>query len=99
VFLLSPKSCANSWSESGDRDLDLEELTRGLLFMPRAQVLAGVTGASHQSDRCRPLVGFCSIERVGDFLGVLCCYCFVFDSVWSLGSQLLGIWVSNLRPV
>jgi hypothetical protein len=23
VFLLSPKSCANPWSESGDRELDL----------------------------------------------------------------------------
>jgi hypothetical protein len=22
VFLLSPKSCANPWSESGDRELD-----------------------------------------------------------------------------
>jgi hypothetical protein len=30
VFLLSPMSCANLWSESGDRELDLEELTRGL---------------------------------------------------------------------
>jgi hypothetical protein len=29
VFLLSPKSCANSWSESGDWELDLGELTRG----------------------------------------------------------------------
>jgi hypothetical protein len=29
VFLLSPKSCANPWSESGDRELDLEELTHG----------------------------------------------------------------------
>jgi hypothetical protein len=29
VFLLSPKSCANPWSESGDRVLDLRELTCG----------------------------------------------------------------------
>jgi hypothetical protein len=29
VFLLSPKSCLDPWSESGDRELDLEELTRG----------------------------------------------------------------------
>jgi hypothetical protein len=28
-----PKSCANPWSESGDRDLDLGELTRGLLYL------------------------------------------------------------------
>jgi hypothetical protein len=27
VFLLSPKSCANPWSESGDHELDLGELT------------------------------------------------------------------------
>jgi hypothetical protein len=27
VFLLSPKSCANAWSDSGDRELDLGELT------------------------------------------------------------------------
>jgi hypothetical protein len=26
--LLSPKSCVNPWSESGDRELDLRELTR-----------------------------------------------------------------------
>jgi hypothetical protein len=37
VLLLSPKSCASSWSESGDWDLDLEELTRGLLFIPSSQ--------------------------------------------------------------
>jgi hypothetical protein len=29
VFLLSPKSYSNPWSESGDGELDLEELTRG----------------------------------------------------------------------
>jgi hypothetical protein len=34
VFLLSPKSCANLSSESGDRELDLGELTHGLLFIP-----------------------------------------------------------------
>jgi hypothetical protein len=37
VFQLSPKSCANPWSDSGDRELELGELTRGLLFIPRAQ--------------------------------------------------------------
>jgi hypothetical protein len=35
VFLLSPKSCTNSWSNSGDQELDLEELTRGCCS-PRA---------------------------------------------------------------
>jgi hypothetical protein len=39
-----PQSYANPWSESGDRDL--EELTRGLLFVSRAQV--------DRCDRCRP---------------------------------------------
>jgi hypothetical protein len=28
VFLLSPKSCLDPWSVSGDRELVLEELTR-----------------------------------------------------------------------
>jgi hypothetical protein len=28
VFLPSPKSCADPWSESGDWELDLGELTR-----------------------------------------------------------------------
>jgi hypothetical protein len=36
-FLLSPKSCANPWSESGDRELDLEELTHGLCSSRAAQ--------------------------------------------------------------
>jgi hypothetical protein len=29
VFLLSPKSCINPWSDSGDRELDSWGLTRG----------------------------------------------------------------------
>jgi hypothetical protein len=29
VFLISPKSCSSPWSDSGDRSLDLEELTCG----------------------------------------------------------------------
>jgi hypothetical protein len=37
VFLLSPKSCSNSWSELGDREFDLEELTRGLCSSQAAQ--------------------------------------------------------------
>jgi hypothetical protein len=45
VFLLSPKSCANSWSNSGDRELDLGELTRGLLFIPSCPGLTGLIGA------------------------------------------------------
>jgi hypothetical protein len=38
VFLLSPKSSSNPWSESGDRELDLEELTRGFGSSRAAQV-------------------------------------------------------------
>jgi hypothetical protein len=28
VFLRSPKSCSDLWSESGERELDLVEMTR-----------------------------------------------------------------------
>jgi hypothetical protein len=37
VFLLSPKSCANLWSDSGDRELDLGVLTRGCCSSREAQ--------------------------------------------------------------
>jgi hypothetical protein len=38
VFLLSPKSCSSPWSDSGDRSLDLEELTRGCCSSRAAKV-------------------------------------------------------------
>jgi hypothetical protein len=38
VFLLSPKSFSDPWSESGDRELDLEELTREFYSSRAAQV-------------------------------------------------------------
>jgi hypothetical protein len=38
VFLLSPKSCSDPWSESGDRQLDLEELTHGFCSSRATQV-------------------------------------------------------------
>jgi hypothetical protein len=57
VFLLSPKSCANPWSDSGDRELDLGVLTR-VLFIPTSSSHTSRTGASHQSDRCRLLLSF-----------------------------------------
>jgi hypothetical protein len=57
VFLLSPKSCSSPWSDSGDRSLDLEELTRGCCSSRAAQVtlvlpvlLTGMTSASHLWD-------------------------------------------------
>jgi hypothetical protein len=59
VFLLSPKSCVNPWSELGDRELDLRELARGLLFIPSYPC---VTSALDQSDRCKAFVGFASGE-------------------------------------
>jgi hypothetical protein len=38
VFLLSLKSCSDLWSESGDRKLDLDELTRGFCSSRAAHV-------------------------------------------------------------
>jgi hypothetical protein len=72
VFLLSPKIC----EKSGDQELDLGKLTRGLLFIPSAQVLTPVR--------------FCSGECVGVFPGVLCCCCFEFGSEWGSGGQVCG---------
>jgi hypothetical protein len=53
VFLLSPKSCSDLWRESEDRELDLEELTRGFCSSRAAQVslvwpvlLTGLIGVS-----------------------------------------------------
>jgi hypothetical protein len=53
------------------------------LVIPRAQVLTGLTGASHWSDRCRLLVDFCSCECFGEFLVVSCCCYFEFGQFWS----------------
>jgi hypothetical protein len=76
VFLLSPKSFAKAWSESRDRDFDLEELTRGLLFIPSYPGLTGLTGgACDQSDWCKALMGFASGE-LPDLcvFGLMCCW-------------------------
>jgi hypothetical protein len=54
VFLLSPKSCANPWSDSGDRELDLGELTRGCNSSRELR--------SPRSDRCRPLLSFARVN-------------------------------------
>jgi hypothetical protein len=48
VFLPSPKSCANLWSDSGDRELDLGELTRGCCSSREPR--------PHRSDRWLPPV-------------------------------------------
>jgi hypothetical protein len=62
VFLLSPKSCVNPWNKSGDQELDLGELTRGLLFIPSCPGVTGLTGALDRPDRCKAFVGFASVE-------------------------------------
>jgi hypothetical protein len=54
VFLLSPKSCTNPWSDSGDRKLDLGELTRGCCSSRELR--------SHRSDRCRLLLSFARVN-------------------------------------
>jgi hypothetical protein len=53
VFLLSPKSCANPWSESG---VDFRGVDPRVLFILSCP---GVTGALDRSDRCKPLCGIC----------------------------------------
>jgi hypothetical protein len=54
VFLLSPKSCANPWSDSGDQELDLGELTRGCYSSKELR--------SHRSDRCGCLLSFARVN-------------------------------------
>jgi hypothetical protein len=63
VFLLSPKSCSNLWSESGDRELDLEELTRGCCKSRAAQ-------AWPVWPVCVPFVGFASGELLDSHCAV-----------------------------
>jgi hypothetical protein len=86
VFLLSPKSCVKPWSESGDRELDLEELTRGLLFIPSCPGVTGLTGALNWSDRCKPFVWFSLGECPGVFPIVVCC-------CWSVQGRFRGVWL------
>jgi hypothetical protein len=80
VFLLSSKSCTNPWSDSGDQELDLGELTRGCCSSRAAQ--------PDRSDRCRGLVGFASGEHLGEFPVVMCCCYFEFSSVWNSEGQV-----------
>jgi hypothetical protein len=54
VFILSPKSCVNPWSDSGDRELDLGELTRGCYSSRELR--------SHLSDRCRLQLSFARVN-------------------------------------
>jgi hypothetical protein len=98
VFLLSPKSCANLWSNLGDREMDLGELTRGCCSSRELR--------SHPSDWClspvRPVqtpIEFCLSERLGEFAVVPCCCCFKFGSVWSSVGLFVRFGVSWLEPV
>jgi hypothetical protein len=52
VFLLSPKSCTNPWSDS--REFDLVELTRGSCSSRELR--------SHRSDWCRLLLSFTRVN-------------------------------------
>jgi hypothetical protein len=83
VFLLSPKSCANPWSDSGDQELDLEELTRGVVH-PESSRHAGLTGASHQSDRCKLLLSF---ARVNVWVSSLLSRIAVISSLGQFGAR------------
>jgi hypothetical protein len=86
VFLLSPKSCANPWSESGDQELDLGEFTRRLLFISSCPDLTNLTGTYDQSYWCKALVGFSSGELPGlCVFGLSCC--------WLVLCRFRGIWL------
>jgi hypothetical protein len=85
VFLLSPKSCANPWSESGDQELNLGEFTRGLFFISRCPDLTNLTGTYDRSYPCKALVGFSSGELPGSCVIGLSCWLLVlgrFRGIW-----------------
>jgi hypothetical protein len=73
VFLLSPKSCTNLWSDSGDRELDLGELTCGCCSSSRGSV--GFASGDHLGEFvvvlccCRFEFGFVwsSVGLFGEF--------------------------------
>jgi hypothetical protein len=98
VFLLSPKSCASPWSDSGDRGLDLGVLTRGCRSSREAQAtpvwlvpLTGLTGA----DPCWVLLGW-------TFRWVRCCLVLLLFWVWvslELGRPVWCLGAFWLRPV
>jgi hypothetical protein len=70
-----------------------------ILFIPERPSLTDLTGAAHRPDRCRRSVGFASGECLGEFVVVLCSYCFEFGSVWSSVGLFGGFGVSWLEPV
>jgi hypothetical protein len=70
VFLLSPKSCSDPWSESGDRELDLGGVDPRVLFIPSCLGYTSLTDALDRSDCCEPFVGFTSGELSNSCLWV-----------------------------
>jgi hypothetical protein len=94
-----PKSRANPWSESGDREGSLEELTCGSLFIPSAQAVTSLSGALHRSERCCSLLGFGPGERSGVLVCLSACNCFEFVLVWPLECQVLALGFFLLGPI
>jgi hypothetical protein len=82
VFLLSPKSCANLWSDS--------EIGSWIWGSWPAGVVHPDELRSHRSDWClspvwpvQTPIGFFPGERLVEFAIVPCFYCFEFGSFWS----------------
>jgi hypothetical protein len=70
-----------------------------VLFIPEWPSLTGLTGATHQSYRCRVSVGFASGERLGVFPIVFSCCCFEFGRFWSSVGLFGGFEISWLGLV
>jgi hypothetical protein len=87
VFLLSPKSCTSSWSDSRDRSLDFGGVDPRVLFIPSCPGYTGLTGALDRSDRCEPFVGFASGELLNPCVFWSCC---CWSVLGCFGGVLLG---------
>jgi hypothetical protein len=91
VFLLSPKYCANPWSESGDRELDSWGLTRGHCSSRELR--------SHQPDQCLspvwPVQTLCWVLLGWTSWWVPYCLVLLLFRVWpdlGLGRSIWWIW-------
>jgi hypothetical protein len=87
VFLLSPKSCTDPWSDSGDRELDLNELTRRCCH-PERPSPTGLTGAAHRSDRCKALW---VLPRVNNLVSSLLSRIATVSSLGRFGARKVGL--------
>jgi hypothetical protein len=54
-------SCANQWSDSGDRELDLRSWPAGAVHS-ESSGHTSLTGASHRSDLCRLVLSFAQVN-------------------------------------